>query len=371
MRKITNIASVLATLILAFASCEREDVNRPEEHDGGRPIRFTVESEWPEITKAPIYSLDNLVGDGFVIWGTWHKDPDDDKLYVNEYGDVDSGSVFDKSGTEVIASASGENISWTYEEERDWFRGYYSFAALLPSSKFCTEGTGSSATQTSTTTFSEEEDGSKTIEVVDQLTLTLPEGGFDLSASQTDLMYAFHNEDNSDNKSETVSLKFDHAFAMLSIDLSANDPTKIPHVKTVTVYGINKSISGNIIFTQTETITNYGTTAQNSTLSNTNNIKNIVCNPSTLDSPYAYFEISDEAYVNDTTPEDVTLFENLMVFPETLRADGTQMMIQLEYKTGESSYSTYTVTVKNVIWESGGTYRYSLLMDNLDLEYIE
>ena len=78
-------------ICVAFISCERDDMKRPDEQNG-RPIEFVVESEWPEMTKSLISNSDDIKGVGFKVWGVKSSDSDGSN----------SESVFGEDGTSVL-----------------------------------------------------------------------------------------------------------------------------------------------------------------------------------------------------------------------------------------------------------------------------
>ena len=187
---------------MAIGSCEREDGQHGLVQECGRPIQFSAETEWQGVTKSAIGTLNDLKNDGFVVWANWTKDPNDNSDYLTSSEEV----VFGPYGTIVTASDDGDNIfqpnsdsddKWVCESEQEWNRGYYNFAAILPASEFEIGRAFSSGRLTSS--FSKTQTNtSVTPEYSSLITLDVPNSGFDLSSDQVDLMYAFHNEDNSE-----------------------------------------------------------------------------------------------------------------------------------------------------------------------------
>lgn len=384
---------ILLTICTAFISCEREDSRRYPVEESGRPIRFTTESEWPDITKAPITGLGDLLDDGFRVWGAWAKDPDDNSYFVGEYSTGSNGSVFGQGGTLVNAvdvdkdddfDPVGSNDTWSYASERNWYRGYYSFAAILPESSL---GNGPNALVKSaslTSSFSKTGSGndiqiaySNTLNVIFPST-GLVLGGHNIEkdikvpeAIQKDIMFAFQTEDNSDNQSENVSLNFTHAFARLGIKLLANDHEKMPFVTKVTLYGLYGS-AASMALTQITTVQNYRTSSAEVSIENSTSVNGVI---STESQPFAVFSMPDGHYENDSTPGDMTLVEKLVVFPQNLAEKS--LMIKLEYRKlipgnpGESPQYTedthaYTITLNRGDLQSGGNYLFAFQVDDID-----
>ena len=388
--------------MIAF-SCEQADINIPTASDEIKPIRFTTQSEWPDITKAPVTGLGDLLNDGFIVWGAWAKDPDDQSYFIGDYSTGVNGSVFGTSGTLVSAVDGDENgvfapneggseDTWVYESERNWYRGYYSFAAILPAS---TVGNGvddivKSATLTSS--FAKTGTGDEVqISYTNALTVTFPTNGLVLGghnivkdveapeADNKDLMFAFQTEDNSDNKSDNVSLNFSHAFAKLGINFLANDHKKIPFVTKVTLYGLYTSATA-LTLTQETTIENYRSDTENKSVETTFDVQGTI---STEMEPFAVFTMPDGHFTEDDTPGDMTLVRKLVVLPQYLAAQGDNqshpLYIKIDYRKEiepesesndpprytDETYS-YTITLDHGTLEPGGNYVFSFLVDDID-----
>ena len=380
--------------MLVAISCERDDIQDTVPSDATRPIRFESQSEWPEITKAPIRNVGDLLGDGFRVWGAWAKDPDDNSYFVGEYSTGSNGFVFGAEGTVVYADDVDENDdfdpvasedTWSYDNERNWYRGYYSFAAILPESAI---GNGQEATVKSaslSSSFTKTGSGNEIqIAYTNTLNITFPSTGLVLGGhninkaievpetTQKDIMFAFQTEDNSDNQSENVALNFTHAFARLGIKLLANDHAKMPFVTKVTLYGLYRSAT-TMTLTQNTTVQNYRTQSAKTTTTNTYSLNGSL---STEDQSFAIFTMPDGHYENDVTPGDMTLVQKLVVFPQSLAEK--PLMIKMEYKKPipgepgdtpqytEETYA-YTITLSKGNLEPGGNYVFAFQMDDINL----
>lgn len=388
---------ILLTICTAFISCEREDSRRYPVEESGRPIRFTTESVWPDITKAPITGLGDLLDDGFRVWGAWAKDPDDNSYFVGEYSTGSNGSVFGQGGTLVNAvdvdkdddfDPVGSKDTWSYASERNWYRGYYSFAAILPESSI---GNGPNALVKSaslTSSFSKIGSGNDIqIAYSNTLNVIFPSKGLLLGghniekdievpeAIQKDIMFAFQTEDNSDNQSENVALNFTHAFARLGIKLLANDHEKMPFVTKVTVYGLYGS-AASMALTQITTVQNYRTSSAEVSIENSTSVNGVT---STESQPFAVFSMPDGHYENDSTPGDMVLVQKLVVFPQDLVE--MPLMIKLEYRKPvpgapddspqytDETY-TYTITLNKGELVPGGNYLFAFQVDELNFNEI-
>lgn len=393
MKTLRYIAILLAACT-AFCSCEREDAQRHPMQESGRPIRFTTESVWPDITKAPITGLGDLLDDAFRVWGAWSKDPDDNSYFVGEYSSGTNGAVFGEAGTVVNAvDANGDDVfnpvttvdTWQYENIKDWYQGYYSFAAVLPNSLFDSSSPNYLIRSASLeSSFSKSQnDTDITLEYDNTLTVNFQndrlnigghvvENGIEVPiADLKDIMFAFQTEDNSDNQAENVSLSFTHLFALLSIKLEAEDPANMPEITSVTVYGISSSIESPLILKQKVNhlhyrANNYQTVTENSLL--------MKGTASTLIDPFAKFTMPEGYYKTDGTPKSVTLFKNLMVFPEDLEQTPLQVKIEFNKVKVNDDLSIenlgkgeHTITIANAKLESGNNYVWSFEIDNKDL----
>ena len=174
--------------LLMVVSCEREEAKASGVP--GRIISFSAEdrSVWPDMTKAAIGSVGELLGDGFIVWGGWTKCPDDDSYWVGDYASGENNAVFGEAGTKVTATDKNNDgkfnqsqDAWEYAPEREWYKGYYTFAAAIPASALAKNSI--TGTQTSNVSFENDEPV-----YTNRLTLNFPDNTFDLSSTQIDLM---------------------------------------------------------------------------------------------------------------------------------------------------------------------------------------
>lgn len=391
-----NYASAILTVLAAMiclSSCGRDDV--PAEGQGsGRFITFTAveDSVWPGITKGAISSVGDLLGDGFMIWGSWTRDPEDDVKYIDdEYSTGKNGIIFNYSGTQVIATDKNEDGKfdqaddvWMYEQAREWRRGYYSFAAAIPASAFTiNEISGSHYSQSDASTeFTYSSSGMVTgVTYKNRLTLDFADDQYVLggksvsgtrlpSSAQFDLMYAFCEIDNSMNDAGDVRLDFEHLCSKLSIQLSVNNPAKTMSVQKITIYGILNSIPTPLEFTRTTTAEKSSETSNFSA-----SLADAAADPetyrSTQESPFAVFtrpqEEDEEAEKWDVAcdelgnPVPVRLVEDLIVFPGTL-SDDNPLRIMIDYNSGGEPMRFF-VKIASGEWEAGKTYTYTLKAD--------
>ena len=348
---------ILLALSVVVISCEREDDHRYPMQGTGKLIQFSAESEWPDITKSAVGSLNDLKNDGFVVWANWTKDPNDKSNYAGDNEQI----VFGINGTNVNASDNGDSIfnpnqdpddQWICEEEQEWHKGYYNFAAALPASAYGENAQINSGILTSSFKKTKNADNSSSTEYSSLITLELNEQGFDLSRNQIDLMYAFHNEDNSAETSSTVSLDFAHAFSLINIQLSYNN--LIPYVDKVTLYGIHNKVHGDLKYRRDMIIV--GEEVQTI---NTNNLSELLTHASlsTSKDPYAVYTYKGTDF-NYTTPGTITLIENLLVFPETL-SQQCSLCIAIDCHVAGRIRTIYTV-ISSGSWKPGRSYTYQI-----------
>ena len=325
MKRIVNIASVLLLACVAFISCERE--GRPVVQEESRPIVFAVDGEWPEITKIPIYDAETIKETGFRVWGTWHQDSEDHASYTYD------AEVFGEDGTLVSLKEGSELL--LPEQDAMWHRGYYCFAAVFPS--------GLAGVQVSTfeTTSAGEH-------FANTLTLDFSEDGFDLAETQTDLMYAFSNIDNSDADATTVRLDFSHAFASLDIRITHNGAK----IRSVSLYGIHDRITGHLQLND----------------SDNGNLTELLLNASvsTENAPYYYAQFDDgQDYVDET----ITIVDDLLVFPETLSIN-TSLAIKFELQYSGKNEVLYARVTEGE-WTPGSTNVYVIEVDTSKFDTTE
>lgn len=329
MKRIIYIVSALLVTCVAFISCEREDVARPEEY-GGRPIEFIVESEWPEMTKAAS-SID-----AFKVWGNWTKDPND---------------VSNTAGIkEAVFGAVGANVNkygntWALTQDADWHQGYYNFAAVYPSSL-----SGYQAATFGKVVIEDQ----NVHKYTDLLTLDLGNEGLDLSSTQTDLMYAFSCINNAGNDASAVTLLFKHAFARVTVKISYTESE--PTVNSFIIYGIHNKINGELKFRYEQM--GYGEDALWTSIDNISELLSAE-EVSTEEAPYytgSSFTSADD---------EIVLVDNLLVFPEAL-SKSCYLGIKTNVTIGGQTKDVYA-NVASGEWVSGGSYVYKLDADSIEM----
>lgn len=393
---------ILSVAFLSVCSCDRTDDTDSFMPSSGRPITFTaMESPlWPDLTKGPVESVSDLLGDGFCIWGSWIKDPLDKVIYGEDYYlEGQNGAVFGQSGSVVTATDENgdekfdqDDDSWTYAPQQEWYRGYYSFAAVLPASALSEDSiSGRHYSHAEASTEFTYTSGTMTgVTYNNRLTLDFPNdrfvlGGMSVSgtrlpeSSQPDLMYALSEVDNSANKADDVSLEFVHTCSRLSISVSVNDPSKTMSIQRITLYGILNSIPTPLEFTRTVQIEEYGTESPTENVTHTENFTSRLAQAamdsdeyrSTQSSPFAVFNRpegdGEDAVLWDVRgsdpdkPSAVRLVEDLIVFPGTLSTDN-QLTIKVEYISGEDLLTTF-VKLSSGEWLPGKNYAYVFQAD--------
>lgn len=221
----------------AVTSCSREEgpLGNMEE-EAGKPIELLASPQWPDQTKAPINSVGDLLGSGFVVWGAWAQDPADKAQFSGDYSSGTTNKVFGQNGTKVYAtdgdgngtfapvaytgsSNPGQIDHWAYSPTRYWHRGTYNFAAVLPEGDFGASYGKDGAETGYTGELAINPSGNPV------LTINFGESGFRLGELQTDLMVAFDYVDNKNESATSVSLKFEHQLAMIKFEALATDLT--------------------------------------------------------------------------------------------------------------------------------------------------
>ena len=314
---------------VAFISCEREDMERPDEQNG-RPIEFVVESEWPEMTKAA--STINA----FKVWGNWTKDPND----ISNTSGIQE-AVFGTTG----AAVNKYGNTWVLTQDADWFQGYYNFAAVSPSFL-----SGSQAATFNMVTVGEQ----NVQRYTNLLTLDLGDEGLDLSSTQTDLMYAFSCINNSSNDADAVSLMFKHAFARVTVKLGYTESE--PTVNSFIIYGIHTRINGELKFRYEQT--GYGVSAVRT---NIDNITELLSEGEVSTEAAPYYTGNSFTSADD----EIILVDNLLVFPETFSNTcylGIKMNVTIDGQT-KDVYANVT----SGEWVSGESYVYKLDADSIEM----
>lgn len=354
----------------ALASCHRED--EPVYGREGMEIDFDAIADWADETKAAISGLDDLLGDGFAVWASWTKDPDDEAIFTSNYKDGFTNEVFGLNGTKVYATEVLN--SWYYTPKRFWYRGTYVFAAALPASIF-----NASHARTPAETIGKVITASipdNTAASLESLSMTFAGSGFALGGSrnvagtklpanaQADLMYAFASVDNKDENAGPVGLNFTHACSLLGIKLTS-DSNKTLKVKSVKIFGIHKSAMG--LFKVTPAVTEAGMAE------NTARLRLLLKNASTEASCFAEFTrpagTGVDALKWDVAggigAQPVQLVEELIVFPEVL--DNSPLKIKVTYDDGSGVDKYLNATVPSGSWEAGKGYVYTLSADSMEI----
>ena len=356
LKCVLSLAVVMASLF-CLTSCEHDDAPLPGTQGSGRLITFSAEDQsvWPDMTKAAIGSVGELLGDGFIVWGSWTKCPDDDSYWVGDYASGKNNAVFSALGTTVTATDKNKDgkfnqsrDAWEYAPEREWYKGYYTFAAAIPASDLSENGI--TGTHTSSVSFEDDEPVYTNI-----LTLNFPDNIFDLSSTQIDLMTAFATQDNSAETADQIRFQFDHVCSKLNINLAAYDPNgtnRTLEVQSIVVYGLLNSIASPLEFTQKNTQNTSNVTAQIAASTDR----------STQDDP---FHLANKGWeIPSSTleePKGERLIEELLVFPGTL-ADNP-LKLRIDYKNVNNETKSIFVKVTQGTWEAGHTYSYTFQAD--------
>lgn len=324
---------------ILLAGCHREQPLRVPDEE--RPIGLSAEVQSEDDTKAIINNITGLTGDGFVVWGSWTQDPEDDSDYTGYYAFGSTNRVFGLKGTKVYYP------DWNYAPLRFWTRGTYTFAAALPASAFSSDHSMHNDNIVSGGIAGQmEEDG----------TLTL--GEWDLKANQADLMVAFDNIDNKDDAmsgSDKVSFLFQHQLAQIAFKANiAGDNMSSVVINSITLYGNSRtSTQAKFAFDDngTET-TEDDKIAANWTLG-----------------AKATSKTDNFAQATGTwNTSGSTLMEGILVFPEAFSF--TIVVDYVEAFGGASAPVSQTGTVTGT-WEAGKKYLYEFTLSSKNIVFNE
>ena len=354
---------IFLPIILLMSGCAgHQPVVYPTQ---GSPIELAADADSQTGTKAAISGLDDLLGDGFVVWASWTKDPEDNAAFTGEYSSGYTELVFGHNGTKVYATDGDSNgvfspkseplVTWYYTPKRFWHRGTYTFAAALPASLF-------NASHAKTP---EENTGNPATGTFEGGILTLDFGkdsgnnvlGLDLSSEQVDLMVAFSNVDNRLEDATSAPLHFQqHQFSQVVIEAASMDENADLIVDEVAFWGNHKSTDGPMTIT-------VGEDAVTSSYE--------VASLSDSDSPFqvigdigARLPNAVQDVQNNWIYEYTPVVSGLIVFPEECT-----ISIKLKYRAfmddPEVASQQYEATVSTpvpVIWEPNKKYIYKLLI---------
>ena len=361
-----HLMSLMLGLTLVMASCQREE-NPSGATVKETPIELSPCTEWSDLSRSVIDGLEDLVGDGFVTWANWTKDPDDSSIFTNDYSSGATNLVFGEHGTKVYATDGDADglftpvqqplDTWYYTPKRYWHRGTYTFAAALPASVFNASYANTEADATGTA------DITGTLGLDNTLTLTFGQDenetplGFDLSANQIDLMVAFCDVDNRLEDASVAQLDFyKHHFAQIVIEAACVDENADIIVDEVVFYGNHKATTGPITFTKEEEGVIASYEIDSATATNEDN-PYIVINSINQELPHAVKK-ADGSWEHTYNP----IVTGLLVFPEE-----SMMTIVVRYRTymGDNTVTSDQIegtvtTSAPVTWFEGMKHLYKL-----------
>ena len=361
-----HLMSLMLGLTLVMASCQREE-NPSGAIVKETPIELSPCTEWSDLSRSVIDGLEDLVGDGFVAWANWTKDPDDSSIFTNDYSSGATNLVFGEHGTKVYATDGDADglftpvqqplDTWYYTPKRYWHRGTYTFAAALPASVFNASYANAEADATGTA------DITGTLGLDNTLTLTFGQDenenplGFDLSANQIDLMVAFCDVDNRLEDASVAQLNFtNHHFAQIVIEAACVDENADIIVDEVVFYGNHKATTGPITFTKEEEGVIASYEIDSATATNEDN-PYIVINSINQELPHAVKK-ADGSWEHTYNP----IVTGLLVFPEE-----SMMTIVVRYRTYMSDNTVTSEQIEGMVttsapitWLEGKKHLYKL-----------
>ena len=361
-----HLMSLMLGLTLVMASCQREE-NPSGAIVKETPIELSPCTEWSDLSRSVIDGLEDLVGDGFVAWANWTKDPDDSSIFTNDYSSGATNLVFGEHGTKVYATDGDADglftpvqqplDTWYYTPKRYWHRGTYTFAAALPASVFNASCVNAEADATGTANIT------GTLGLDNTLTLTFGQDenetplGFDLSANQIDLMVAFCDVDNRLEDASVAQLNFtNHHFAQIVIEAACVDENADIIVDEVVFYGNHKATTGPITFTKEEEGVIASYEIDSATATNEDN-PYIVINSINQELPHAVKK-ADGSWEHTYNP----IVTGLLVFPEE-----SMMTIVVRYRTYMSDNTVTSDQIEGTVttsapitWLEGKKHLYKL-----------
>ena len=236
-------------------------------------------------------------------------------------------NVFGATGTDVEKSGSGTSLSWVYTPVRYWQSGTYNFHAIWPTSIATTPITGSLGSS--------------------GLSLSIGNGGWDLSTNQIDLMSATTQVTNTTGTPGPVVLTFNHMLSKISFS-----------ARNATVGDADIIVTGIKVFGNSKKATGYSSAW-------------ILNSTTAKDSPYLNHTLSSA--VTLPKPVEGEDLEYASISPEFLVFPGERCTLMIEVSMKHTATSTtYTKTASlpltsDYVWEAGKQYDYKV---NVTPEYI-
>ena len=341
----------------------------------GSPIELSAATDPQNGTKAVISGLNDLLGDGFTVWASWTKDPEDNAAFTGEYSSGYTELVFGHNGTKVYATDGDSDgvfspqsqplDTWYYTPKRFWHRGTYTFAAALPASLF-------NASHAKTP---EENTGNPATGTFEGGILTLDFGkdsgnnvhGLDLSAEQADLLFAYTSVDNRLEDAQYASLHFkEHLFSQVVIEAASADENADIIVDELTFWGNHKQTSGPMTVTFGEDAVTSSYEIAPASLSDPDNPYRVIGDIG------AQLQNAVQNSEGNMTYTYTPVVSGLIVFPEEC-----SMSIKVKYRAfmdnPEVASQQYEATVSTpvpVIWEPNKKYVYKLLISGQRVDIV-
>ena len=341
----------------------------------GSPIELAADADSQAGTKAAISGLDDLLGDGFVVWASWTKDPEDNAAFTGEYSSGYTELVFGHNGTKVYATDGDSDgvfspqsqplDTWYYTPKRFWHRGTYTFAAALPASLF-------NASHAKTP---EENTGNPATGSFEGGILTLDFGkdsgnnvlGLDLSSEQVDLMVAFSSVDNRLEDATSASLHFQqHQFSQVVIEAASMDENADLIVDEVTFWGNHKSTAGPITVSIEDEVLTSSYEINSASLSDSDNPYQVIGDIGVQIQNAVQDAAGNWIYTYDP------IVSGLIVFPEecTISIKVRYRAFMDDPEVASQQYEATVSTPVPVIWEPNKKYIYKLLISGQRVEIV-
>ena len=308
MKRITNI--LLLTVTLLMAGCGGHSPIDPEPvRPSLYPIDFGISADL-EVESKAVIDDSNFETNKFTALG-------------NLTVDGVQQSVFGTTGVHVSYVAN----AWTYSPIRFWQPGEYVFAGVMPSAA-----------------------GTASFSANNELTINFGTEGFDLSATQHDLMVAFDSQDvQSASTAEPVDFDFEHQLSLVVINGAYKETAGKVSVDKIEVFGNTAKTAGNMVFTHDESEISASYSLDSQSVTDEDNV-------------YQTIEGAWELVPSSTSTNIVS---GLLVFPE--ECDFSIVVTYTDrYGDKDGVQKTKSATLHSN-WEHGKKYTYTF---NVNLDHI-
>ncbi len=257
---------------------------------------------------------------------------DDSNFETNKFTALGNLTVDGEQQTDLFGEngVTVENISnvWTYSPLRYWQTGSYVFAGVMPSAA-----------------------GTASFSANNELTINFGTEGFDLSATQHDLMVAFTPKEVEKVSATDVLLNFEHQLSLVVINGAYKETAGKVRVDKIEVFGNTAKTAGNMVFTHDKTKTKINASYSLDSQSVTD-----------VDNVYQTIEGAWELAPSSTSTNIVS---GLLVFPE--ECDFSIVVTYTDRYGNKDGVQKTKSAALHSNWEPGKKYTYTF---NVNLDHI-